>query len=619
MSCACPLFAEIKGDIELLLLIADGYEANLAKLRTWRGKATLKAFHTPIPSTDWGERRWESQNEFLLDRSQEAIRWRGETLKGTQTLEGKTSQIPPSVQSGMIKSGYNYRLALPDDEKERGTLLVIPSGRGPRNLESDVFDPVHILTKEICPGLVEQLRGYHRLQSEGKLHFSNGSITRDGDLVTVETDNERGGNVGRITTRFVFDLSKGCSLVEFLNSSKPSESHWKLDYEEIADVLVMKQVALTYKDKREGHEYVSTREAILTNEMVNEPVDPNEFTFAKLGMRPGDGVFDRVMGGISYDWKKEQTSHEALEKAVTTGSRGTGIAPTKPALTWRDAETRKVLFTSDDIVSFDWDKQVFLLELEPTIDFLVWIHQRQSRRLLVEDADGPIYKAHWVSWTSSAGFGGPIYQPLSPNPFFSIENGYPKRQDCEARDNDARFADRLKAGLQKAGVLESIWLDRKHFGLRIRTTPRRWRNVGEDMKISVEYFENTFRPGGKVRAHVFFAGGEKTRGLIDSVTFRITLIANRGTFRSDVRLDPVAVCEIEDDIHVCRFAPWEPAEGSDREIEPGAAEVYLSVLLQKQSRTLYRLDFPASRVEIGFRIGAEESSCKESVRGCVGY
>lgn len=315
---AYPLFAEMKGDIELLRLIADGYEANLEKLSTWKGKVNVKGFHTPIPSTDWGERRWESENDFLLDRDQEAIRWHGKTVKGTQILEGKESQLPQSVHSGMIKSKYDFRLTFPDNEKGRRNLLIVPSGKWPRNFESNVFDPVHILTKEIYPGLLEQLRGYYKLQSEGNLTFSNGSVTRQGDMVTIETDNERGGDVGRIITRFVFDLSKGCCLTDFLNSSRPSESHWKLDYEEISGVYVMKKVALTYKDKREGREYISTREAILTNEMVNEPVNPAEFELDKIGMKPGDGVFDRVMGGISYDWKKEFTPNEALQDAGET-------------------------------------------------------------------------------------------------------------------------------------------------------------------------------------------------------------------------------------------------------------------------------------------------------------
>jgi hypothetical protein len=314
-----PLFGDIEGDIELLKLIADGYEANIEKLRTWKGTAAIKRFHTAIPSTGWGERQWESQNEFLLDRDQDAIRWYGERLKGTRTLEGKTSALGKDRHSGMIKGKYDYRLTFPETEKGPRNLLIIPSGQWPRNFESDdVFDPVNILTKEIYPDVVGQLRMYHRLEVEGKWK-SGGSITREGDIVTLAMDGEFAG-YGKIVSRHVFDLAKGCCLREFFTSSSASESHWKLDYEKIAGVFVMKTVAYTYKDKREGLSYASTSEAVLTNEMVNERVDPAEFELDKLGLQPGDGVFDRVMGGVRYYWKKDLTPHEMLEQTGDTSA-----------------------------------------------------------------------------------------------------------------------------------------------------------------------------------------------------------------------------------------------------------------------------------------------------------
>jgi len=277
-----------------------------------------------------------------------------------------------------------------------------------------------------------------------------------------------------------------------------------------------------------------------------------------------------------------------------------------PALTWRDAETREVLFTSDDVISFDWDKQVFLLDRDATHDFLAWIppHMHQAQSLVVENTRGDIYDAVWVNSISSMAFSGPVYEPLSPNPFFSITNGYPdgypRDQDQSMKERDPRFDPRLKKGLERAGVLGSIDLNRKWVGLLIQTTGHRWKDVGEDMKIRVEYFENTFQRGEKARAHVFFAGGKKTRKQIDSLTFKITFIANEGTFRSDISKKRVPVSETEDGIYVCKFAPWESVEGSDEKVELGSGRVSLSILLQKQNKTVYRLDFPSyRRVPIG--------------------
>lgn len=283
----------------------------------------------------------------------------------------------------------------------------------------------------------------------------------------------------------------------------------------------------------------------------------------------------------------------------------------KPALVWRDAETRRILFTSDDIISFDWEKQVFLLRLDATLDFLAWVppHMHQARKLFVEDTKGTIYEAHWVSCVSSMGFVGPIYNPLSPNPFFSIANGYPRRGKFDAGDKDARFGQRLRERLEKAGVLQSIDLNRKYVGLAVQTTGHMWKDVGEDMKVRVEYFENSFRIGRKARAHLFFAGGEKTRSQIDSLVLEIKFVANNGTFRSDTRILEIPVSDTEGGIYVCKFAPWRPAEGSDRHVKQGTGIVSLTVLFQKKQgerqRTLYRLEFPESRVPVGGPTTAE--------------
>lgn len=273
----------------------------------------------------------------------------------------------------------------------------------------------------------------------------------------------------------------------------------------------------------------------------------------------------------------------------------------KPALVWRDAETRRILFTSSDLITFDWEKQVFSLRLDATLDFLAWTppHMFQFRRLTLEDEAGPIYEAHWVNPLSSMGFAGPIYHALSPNPYFSITNGYGGVAGTPAKD--IRFSQRFRAGLEKSGVLGSIDLD--YSGLAVRTTGHEWKAVGGDMKVRVEYFEGTFVVGGKARAHIFFAGGENARGKIDSLVFEVTLIASKGRYRSDARTGPVPVAAIMEGIYVFEFDPWQPVEGSETKPEPGMGTVSFSVLFLKQEagrdKTVYRLDFGEGPVSIG--------------------
>ena len=286
-------------------------------------------------------------------------------------------------------------------------------------------------------------------------------------------------------------------------------------------------------------------------------------------------------------------------------------AADEPALLWRDANTKCILFTSKDIISFDWEKQVFLLKTDATMDFLSWIppHMHQARKLILEDLNGPIYEAHWVNHISSLGFTGPVYNALSPNPFLSIENGYPSRGNADGRDKDARFSQRMRAGLEKTGILQSIDLTKDYVGLAVQTTGHEWKNVGEDMKVRVEYFNDTFRIGRKARAHVFFAGGEKTRTRVDSLSLEIKFLANNGTFRSDSKIEQIPISVIGEGIYVCKFDPWLPIKGSDKRAELGTGMVSLTVLLQKKEgendRTVYRLDFEEKHVPIGGRIEAE--------------
>ena len=313
-------------------------------------------------------------------------------------------------------------------------------------------------------------------------------------------------------------------------------------------------------------------------------------------------VRNLIKNAILYQTNEYEKKHRFLKRMLSESDdtkqyRNSGGLEAesikKPALVWRDTETKHVIFTSDDIISFDWEKQIFSLKLDATIDFLAWISspRGQYKRLYVEDAQGPIYQAHWVSMISSLGFSGPVYSQLYPNPLFLIANGYPGGIDDTAKGQDPRFALRLKNELKKAGKLlpfELVWYSA---GSIIKTTGHDWKNVGEDLRVRVEYFENTFLIGETARAHIFFADGKKTRQELDSLLFIITLIANDGTFKSEVITPAIPVSEIEDDFYECKFAPWEPKDGYDREVQPGSGKIYLAILFQKTGKYCLSIEF----------------------------
>jgi hypothetical protein len=273
---------------------------------------------------------------------------------------------------------------------------------------------------------------------------------------------------------------------------------------------------------------------------------------------------------------------------------------------WKDAETGQILFTLDDIVAFDWGDQIFLLDLDAALDFLAWMHPGSlSRELLVEDEEGLIYRALWVSWASSVAFTGiPVYCPslFGWTRFFYIAYGYPGSEVADPNE-DARFNRRLRAALQRRGVLVDFDPDTisyRRFSIQHISTA--WYVCGEDLKIRVDYFPEVFRSGEEARLHIFFAGGGQTEPSIDSLAVEIKFVANEGRYRSDVRLDNISPLVISERIYVCRFQPWKPCPGSVPVVESGSARVSLSILLCRDTESgpevVSRLELPEQAVDV---------------------
>lgn len=286
-----------------------------------------------------------------------------------------------------------------------------------------------------------------------------------------------------------------------------------------------------------------------------------------------------------------------------------------PSLIWIDAETEQTLFTVDEITAFDWENQVFVLELEAALDFLAWMvpHKYQYRSLAVKDDEGIIYTGQWVSLFSSIAFFGPTYQSMGANTFFCICAGYPQQSFVGQYNNDTRFAERLYEGLERAGVLKTIAIVREveghtflepieiHFHQVIESINLGWYDCGKDLRIRVEYYANTFRIGGEARAHIFFSGDSTVLSQIDEIVFEIKLTGNTGQFRSDVCIQDISPNVIDEGIYVCRFEPWTALPGS-LPVQRGTGHISLSILLRQEVEdgyeTICRLDLPERDISI---------------------
>lgn len=281
-----------------------------------------------------------------------------------------------------------------------------------------------------------------------------------------------------------------------------------------------------------------------------------------------------------------------------------GAAQPRQGPVWKDAQTQQILFTIEDVVAFDWDDQIFLLDLDAALDFIAWMvpHVYLTRELLIEDEQGLIYRARWVNPFSSMSFEGPVYTALGRTRLFCIDNGYPGFPVGDPSE-DARFSPRLRAALESRNVLDDFDPeDVDDSAFRIQYSLTTWYVCGQDLKIRVEYFRDVFRSGQDARVHIFFTGGDQTAPSIDSIAAEIKFVANEGRYRSDVCIDNISPLVIADGIYVCRFQPWTPCPGSVAAVETGSARISLSILLCRNTElgpeVLSRLDLPEEAVEV---------------------
>ena len=284
-----------------------------------------------------------------------------------------------------------------------------------------------------------------------------------------------------------------------------------------------------------------------------------------------------------------------------------------PGLIWIDAETEQILFTVDNITAFDWENQVFVLDMDAALDFLAWMvpHKYLYRSLAVKDNEGIIYTGQWVNLISSTILFGPTYQSMGANTYFCICAGYPSFD--EQNDTDTRFAERLYEGLERAGVLKTLTVVREvegvtflepieiYFHQVIDIIYLGWYDCDEDLKIRVEYYVNTFRISEEARAHIFFAGSSTILPQIDEIALEIKLTGNTGQFRSDVCIQGISPNVIDEGIYICRFEPWTALPGSIP-VRPGTGYISLSILFRKgvedDYETIRRLDLPERNFSI---------------------
>jgi len=252
------------------------------------------------------------------------------------------------------------------------------------------------------------------------------------------------------------------------------------------------------------------------------------------------------------------------------------------ALRWVGKETRQKLFDVDDIVRFDWDKQIFELTRRAAMDLLGKQTGLYRNFTLISDMD-TIYSGTLVSISSSISFQGPAIildredlDGIKP-PLFKIDNGYP--EPIAKSDPDPRFSERLKKDLQQADVLSEI--DVNNPPVPIERVTHGWFGEKDGLKVLVEVFPETFRLRRQVIMHIHLTGA---KNLDKNYVFDVnaTLISKDGKSKFSTKKIFSSHGTGWKNIYVLEMNPWgATGDSRNKNVKPGNAKLSVEVFTRK--------------------------------------
>ena len=284
------------------------------------------------------------------------------------------------------------------------------------------------------------------------------------------------------------------------------------------------------------------------------------------------------------------------------------IAAKAPVVTWKDSETRQTLFTSDDILFFDWQNQYFLLKDVAFKNYTDWIKSvKLTKAISVEDKNGLVYRARWIGGISSLEYLDPVYLPnpgesIRPQFIVSIASGHPNVPTPLPMDDSQKLIDfrnsaRLRTDLQAAGVLKPDELSALSLEREGSDTLKQWRRIGLNANVAVQCFSTDFVLGQQPHADFLFATDEEFRKQWDALAIEIRYVANDGQFRSDTRVEAISPQIMAEHVHHFQLPPWKPVAGSQASVTSPAGSVTFSLLFQQQRNgqmvTARRVEFDA--------------------------
>ena len=291
-----PAFAVVHGDVELLKTVAIQHKTNTEAILTWKGQAVIHDTHKRGESYD---RELENVASFAYRHVSPAVRWNMQTTANRFIIAGRDIEDSDTGYNvGMIKNGrfFSYKIRESDKDLEHHNLIIFEEEETSGQMQDFCFDPTYFLTDHY-ENLTHRLMYLYEHANDPNL--GEWFVSRKGSLVTVETR----FNGEKKLNRYVFDISNGGNMVSYYATAPDEEEDWKYQFEEKDRVWVLKRLNHTYtcpgslvvNGAKTMVKTVTTKTIEWVTNILNEPLDPDEFSLSKLGVKPGDWVNDTLM------------------------------------------------------------------------------------------------------------------------------------------------------------------------------------------------------------------------------------------------------------------------------------------------------------------------------------
>jgi peroxiredoxin len=173
-------------------------------------------------------------------------------------------------------------------------VIIDEPSKGIRKIGNKGFDPRYFFNNDGSTDFFKRLMLLY--ENADNPNITERHVKREGNLVIMTLEKTVEGGIR--TKKEVFDLSVGGNLIELYSKGPTYEIHSKYEYEEKSGVWILKSYKKLNITHHEDGILRSTRTIKWSNSVVNVPLEEDEFTVEKLGLKHGDYIQDMIIGKL---------------------------------------------------------------------------------------------------------------------------------------------------------------------------------------------------------------------------------------------------------------------------------------------------------------------------------